>query len=397
LVSGEYYAFLCDSTSFSLQKGTVNPLEDYPADDVKTVDCRWEGVEGEDYEKSEKKALELPDSLGKVCDTWVDLNGDGGIEPEHETWMGQSPWWIVHEELNAWRGEAILTGEGDLQIGFHHRLPGGADARFSFTVDPTFAPKHCNPETGEAEPYDGSWLDGWNGDLKNLPKGSAFDHMQAYKDNGQLYYFLTSGFQLNPDETTEFWYLPEQWESAVANGKFAEEDFVARPPRWAPNDLYEFFEVYDPSEGGFSAPGSELLYWCDMEEGEDPSANGCFSDLTAQLADYSSQVKEDYDDVKIDWGVLIHDNLWREPDGENAGFDGWQGLHYNHVIIEGDIAEGESLKGAFTLVLDGLDSNSRFLYRGEFEVDSIRVDKWTTADLRADKLEENGNELCVLQ
>ena len=39
LVNGEYTAYLSDLTSFSLQKGTVDPL-DWPEEDLTTIDCR---------------------------------------------------------------------------------------------------------------------------------------------------------------------------------------------------------------------------------------------------------------------------------------------------------------------------------------------------------------------
>ena len=78
-------------------------------------------------------------------------------------------------------------------------------------------------------------------------------------------------------------------------------------------------------------------------------------------------------------------------------------LHYNIVAFDktpeqmAKIQKGDALKGAFVIVADGLDSNSRFLLRGEFEIKKVKADRWTTKDLRAEKLEENGNSLCVLQ
>lgn len=391
LTSGEYYAYLSDLTSFSLQKGTVDPVEDYPEEDLTTIDCR------EFENNAEKNVLQLPGAKTRICDTWGDLNVDGNLEPPFETWMGQSPWWIVHEaELNAWRGEAIITGEGDLQIGFHHRLPGGADARFAFVLDPDFAPQRCNPETAEPEPVDGDWVANWSKDLKDLKGVKGLEHMEPYLDNGQLFYLNGGSFQLNPAETVEFWTFPEQYEAGFAAGKFAEEDHRSRSPRYGTNDLYEFFEVYDPYEGSFSAPDVSSLYFCDLEAGDDPETDGCMDSQSEELVEYMAGITDNYKDTNVDWAVAVHENRWRTPDGEDSGLDGWMGLHYNFVVIEGDIEVGEPIKGAFTLVLDGEDSNSRFLYRGEFDVPRVKKDKWVTADIRADKLEENGNSLCVL-
>ena len=392
LVSGDYYAYLSDLTSFSLQKGTVDPF-DWPAEDLTTIDCR------EFENNAEKNVLQLPDAKRRICDDWGDINVDGNPEPPFETWMGQSPWWVVHEpEINTWRGEAVITGEGDFQIGFHHRLPGGADARFAFVIDPDFAPQRCNPETAEPEPVDGDWVANWSDELRDLkgdlPKG--LELLEPYLDNGSLYFLNAGAFQLNPSQTTEFWTFPEQFEAGFAAGKFAEEGHRSRPPRYATNDLYEFFEVYDPYEGSFSAPGAELLYFCDLEEGSDPKESTCMDNQAAELTDYVAGIQEDFKDTGPVWSPLIHENRWRTPDDEESGLEGWMSINYSFVVVDGTIAEGEAVKGAFVLVLDGEDSNSRFLYRGEFDVPKIKKDRWVTTDLRADKLEENGNSLCVL-
>lgn len=106
---------------------------------------------------------------------------------------------------------------------------------------------------------------------------------------------------------------------------------------------------------------------------------------------------------KVQWAPMYHNNLWRPSDGTKSGFDGWMELHYNMVVFDKTpeqmraLEVGDSINGAFTLVLDGLDSNSRWLVRGEFEVPKIKKDRWVTEDIRARKLEENGNDLCVLQ
>ena len=166
LLSGEYFAFLSDTTSFSLAKGTVDP-EDWPAKDMWTVDCR--AFES----KADREAQQLPGALD-ICDTWLDIDDDEvGDYPPDETWMGQTPWWILHENLDPWRGEAIITSEGDFQVGFHHTLPGGEDFRFAFVIDPDFAPKQCDYETGKAVERDGNWLENWSKDLKGMKQSSC--------------------------------------------------------------------------------------------------------------------------------------------------------------------------------------------------------------------------------
>ena len=59
-----------------------------------------------------------------------------------------------------------------------------------------------------------------------------------------------------------------------------------------------------------------------------------------------------------------------------------------------DLSVGGSASGKFFLVFDAIDSYSRFFVSGEFNVDRIKKDRWTTDDLNAIKIEENGTVLC---
>ena len=103
----------------------------------------------------------------------------------------------------------------------------------------------------------------------------------------------------------------------------------------------------------------------------------------------------------------MHCNNWRDPDlagpgepGEPdftaAGLDGWVGLHYNWLIVDAgsDLSAGGSASGAFSFVFDGDDSQSRFFIEGEFNVDKIKADRWTTDDITTIKMEQNGTVLC---
>ena len=263
-------------------------------------------------------------------------------------------------------------------------------------IDPDFAPKQCDYETGKAVERDGNWLENWSKDLKGM-KQSSFDHMEKYKDTGTLYYLNSTGFQINPKDTADYWFIPEQWEAGYAAGKFAEEDFSSRSPLWGTNELYEFFDTFDPTEGYFTGPDVSELYFCELEEGEDPFQNGCYLDHEERLSETSKAIREDYADVQVDFQPVVHNNSWRPSDGSESGFDGWHELHYGWVVVDGKIEVGGSVSGAFTILLQANDSNSRFLVKGEFEVPKVKKDRWVTEDIRANKLEENGNTLCVLE
>ena len=99
--------------------------------------------------------------------------------------------------------------------------------------------------------------------------------------------------------------------------------------------------------------------------------------------------------------MVLH-NEWRVPDGRPPGLDGWVEMHYNYVVIDpkSNIEAGGSVNGAFTLVFESENTKSRFVVKGEFEVEKIKQDKWTADNLRAIKLEEsddvkNLDSLCI--
>ena len=426
LSSGQYFGFVSDNTSFSLSKEALDPY-DYEKD-MWTIDCR------NFIDNREKKVLQLTGiaddcegesndnrcqdrRLKQLCNDWTESVPETDPEqfrPVHETWLAQSPWWVVTEQLEPWRGEAVITAEEDLQIGFHHRLPGGADFRFAFAIDPTFAPQQCNIESGEPEPRDGDWVAEWsdpNGEIVEQIKNTAgLEHLAKYVDGGSVYLLNADGFQFNPDDTLDYWFMPEQWEAGFGGGRFAEEGFQSRSPRWGLNEVYEYFEVFDPGEGYAVPPRLSELYFCELEEDEKPEDNQCIQDMIAEFQDeIMPSIQSDLnkalspEGADNQWSPVYTTNLWRTGDGTKAGFDGWGELHYNIVVFDQSpeqmrkLEKGSAFKGAFTLMLDGLDSNSRFLVKGEFEVTKLKLDKWTTTDLRAEKLEENGNSLCVLQ
>ena len=418
LTDANYYAFMSEATSFSLLKGSVDPekwtdcitenglvaaeikekdvidalgasLKKSDGNCAYVVDCRDFGT------KKENDVLKIADALN-VCKDWSDRDGDGHPAPEVEAWMGQGGFHALTEPLAPWRGEAILTAENDLQISFHHRLPGGADFRFSIVVDPDFQPTECAVEGDGAkpQPIDGDWLGNWTEDLRALGKGDLKPGHAILEDQiekGTLWYLNARGFQLDPaDPEDTFWSLPEQYLAGFAAGKFADEDFHTRAPRWGEPFVYDAVE----NDLGVSITASDLWFTY-MDLGEDPSQNQDHLDNIEQVQALADTIEAEWSAVGVDYAPMVHANLWRTPDGFPSGLDGWVGLHYNYVAITGKIAEGEAITGAFNLILDGDDSNSRWFLSGKFDVPKIKSDKWTTEDLRAIKLEESGNKLCV--
>ena len=399
LIDGDFLALLADGTSLSLLKDAVDP-EDKGWDSSYVMDCR-------DLEE-ENEAFRLPG-----------INLDCSNAPLHEQWMYNSAFRAVGQKLDPWRGEAIITSEGDFQIGFHHRLPGGEDFRFAIVVDPTFQPTTCDEtESGEvvAADVDGNWLEQWSTDLADVADylatadeagQAAFSNMEPYLDTGTLFYLNANAYQFNPQDTFDYWYFPEQYQAGFAAGKFAEERFNSRSGRYALPTFYT-----DPDSLAVGAPPAADLFYCDMEAGADPLTAGCitndagaaqsFSELidrTVTVADETqselARMQAEDGSLYLSYRPMVHDNAWRVPDGLPAGLDSWTEMHYNWVVFSGDtkLEAGGSAKGAFSLVLDAEDSESRFFVSGEFEVEKIKVDKWIEEDLREEKKEENGVKL----
>ncbi|MFT4628799.1 MAG: hypothetical protein ACI8PZ_007495, partial [Myxococcota bacterium] len=248
---------------------------------------------------------------------------------------------------------------------------------------------------------------------------ASFAHMQKYIDDGGRLWVLNAGsYQVNPQNTDENWFFPEEFQAGYAAGKFSEERFTLRGARYAEPIVYNLLDA--DSALGATIPESALFY-CDMEEEVDPLAEcqRCLSpgsgwdtncDVVDRAAVVEQEIYEEFQRLQPDEAgldilhmrPLVIENGWRVPDGRPAGLDGWVEMHYNFVVLDSKskIEEGGSVKGAFTLVFDAESTKSRFMVKGEFEVDKIKKDRWTADDLRGIKLEEspdvkNEAALCV--
>ncbi|MEQ1504605.1 MAG: hypothetical protein ABMB14_20365 [Myxococcota bacterium] len=405
LTEGSYIAFLSDGTSLSLAKEKVDPA-DYAT--TYNVDCR-------EFETPEDEAaLRLPDAL-KIC-------GPNVWPPDYEQWAVQAGFRVVEEDLDPWRGEALITSEGDLQLSFHHHVPGGADFRIIFTVDPDFGPTTCDLGDGEQTgalprvPLDGNWVEEWSTELDKIASlddaaRAPYSHMEEFLDGGRLYFLNAFSYQLNPSEPDgRFWDLPETWIAGAAQGKFVEEDVFHRTARFGEPSIYNLIEVGSSSSVGSVNPAD--LWYCDLEEGADPLAANCAGGKFATMEELDAHVREvgtgiqdelvqlmspDKDAEPVfTYAPIEHTNFWRVPDGRPPGLDGWSELHYNYVVFSGDsdLSVGGQAAGAFSLVLDSGNSSTRVFVKGKFSIDKIKKDRWTTDNLSEDKLIENGVELC---
>jgi len=410
LLEGSYITFLADGTSLSLTKDEV-PLDKYK--NSYNVDCRTFD------NKDDQAALQLPDAL--------DICGPKKWPPVYESWENQGAFHVVEEDLDPWRGEAVITAEGDLQIAFHHHIPGGQDMRFVIAVDPDFAPQHCIQDTnGHAKrvPLDGDWITNWSDetlgwvqkqlDKDNNPYGNSFDMIEPYLDGGKLFFLNALSYQYNPiAPDSPSWNLPPAWEAGSAEGKFVEEDVFQRRARYGDPTVYNAVELSGSSSTGANVDPSQL-FWCDLPAGADPHTASCggaskgwssMTDIDDTIHQIASDIHDELNlvmqpdkdqDPVYEYAPLGHSNFWREPDGLPAGLDSWGELHYNYVVFDkgSDLSVGGHADGGFELVFDASESSTRMFVKGRFTIPKIKNDHWKTVDLEHEKLIENGATLC---
>ena len=396
---GDFTVFLSATNSPTVDKGKLDIAAFGTTDGFELrppIDCR----EFTDVTKQKEiDALRLPDRA-QICPG--DADPSPLWPPAHETWLGDTGYYVLGGKLDPWRGEAIVTSEGDIQIGFHQHMPGGQDFRFAFVVNPDFQPTECVQDAASGEvtsqDVDGDWIAEWSKDLTGAQAG------------GQLYMLNAGSFQFDPRDTKSQWFLPDQWEAGYGAGKFADDGFTSRATLFG--DPSTYLNPIDPLSGTINVQAADLL-WCppDGSEYPYPVSRPKYNNQAECLAGVKERADGIADEVQAEleaFGVpaatdtlpgvrpRVHGNEWRVSDGKAAGYDGWVELDYSWVEFDKDseLTVGGAATGTFNLMFDAGDSTSRFYVRGRFSVDKFKKDNWTTAYLPDIKKAENGTIEC---
>jgi hypothetical protein len=436
LTGGSYIAFVDDGTSLSLAKDQLDPV-DYGADNYWNLDCR-EFASEEDEAALRIGCSEDDEGCDPATDPPpIDICGANKWPPQYEEWAQQSGFRVVTEELDPWRGQALITSEGDLQIAFHHRAPGGADTRFVIAVDPDFSPTTCavDGDSYKLVSYDGGnvpmkdannngvddggWIERWSTGTEEHPQGlayiesldqddpyrAAFDHFEPFLD-GNLYFLNSGGYQINPSETSDFWFVPDNWQAGAAQGRFVEENINSRGARYGEPFVYNYVDYLGTTSTTVPGITEADLWYCYVAPDDDPESSNCLLAQDEEVVETARGIQDELGfmmsptgkpgDRKFDYAPISHTNFWRPSDGRASGFDGWSELHYNYVVFskDSDLSVGGQATGAFSLVFDAGESTSRVFVKGSFQIDKIKRDHWTTAELEQDKLIENEVSLC---
>jgi hypothetical protein len=412
IVSGEYTAFLAASRSITYQTGDLK-LDEFERQYY--VDCR-EFEDARNDEQNEELRLGNGPGEGKgqrvpVCD---DDPGNGEWPPTAESWLDQDGFAVVGDKLEPWRGEALITSEGDVQLGFHQRLPGGEDMWFVLVIDPDFQPRTCVPTADgsgvEYAPVDGDWIAEWSKDVAD--KG------------GRLFFLNSNAFQMSPQSVNSYvedpntsideWFFPNEWLAGHAQGEFADDLFALRSAKYGSPAAYaSYLESVNNVNEAAAVTYSDLYYWPPDSEVEavDKAGNRrcqsleeCVDNARADANVISNElgrvllpgVDRDVDDGLPSFRPHVHDNAWRTPDRSPSGLDGWVEIHSNWVRFDAgsELVKGGAATGEFALVFEGTESASKFFIRANFEVKNFKDDVWSTTYLPPIKFEQNGTDEC---
>lgn len=404
LTSGSYTAFLSLNTSPVFVDQSIR-LEDFGPQNRWSFDCRNLSDESMRYE--DRRIENCRPDGGVLVREEI---GSRGLAHEH--WANRDAFVVVREELEPWRGEAVMTSEGDLNITFHHRLPGG-NFRFAFVIKPDFEPERCVDRDGDVqfEPIDGDWVANWSRAV-NEPNYEGGDVVwpEGYDsgNGGTLFFMNTLSYQFNPESRDTIWSLPPNMRAGYTRARWGPEELFMLPTRYALPTAYTQFD-----EAGQGPPLSALFYTSldpDTFGGDDFEErvrdHGPFISMMRRVERTQKEIQEDLSALYSDaiepdeHKPIVPSNAWRKPDGRNSGLDGWGEINYNWVRFDQDrseIAVGNELSGNFALRYYGANSQSQFLVQGEFTISRVKRDRWTTPHVHQELLEDNETNICGRQ
>jgi hypothetical protein len=322
----------------------------------------------------------------------------------HEAWIDRDAYVVVREELDPWRGEAVMTSEGDLQLTFHHRLPGG-DFRWSTVIDPNFQPVECLPQDDGQLAFtaiDGDWVQQWSAAM-TTPNYEGGDVVwPGRSDEGFVIPLNAVSYQFNPGQTEQTWSLPPTMEAGYARARFGPEEIFNQSSRYGLPSAYLAFDL-DDREG----PPRDRIWYAELPVGateDELRDNRAFQNLMRTAEATAFQTQEELAAFGVPnperFRPFIPSNAWRSPDGTTGGFDGWAEMHYSWIRIDQpreDVRVGADISGEFVAWFFGSNSQSRFMVEGTFEVSNVKKDRWTVPNVQQERLEESNTNLCGRQ
>lgn len=370
ITDGQMFAWLALNSSKVFIDESLPFLEDlsdkeqYDSDlSVTMYECSGRADDDEDYLKPQDGFTHV---TGDDC---ADIEG---ITFENHTFIQNDGFYLLQQPINPWRTEAIINGEGHLQLTVHHWLPNNEDFRFNFVIDPDFSPVICTTNN-DGEPQV-EWVD-----------GSDWVYQWSLDEEGHSIYYLNAGsYQINPSDTDDYWFLTTDWNSGFGHAKFSAEDFNAVPTNYG---------NYDEDGGG------DDFMFIENRNGPDYDAyDSAVENLVSSAETWGNELAS-YAGASAGNTTFTHkveSNDWRPINPSNAGLDGWAEVHSSWVRISNDseIVDGGTVKGDFQIMYTAEESNSQLLVTGAFEIEELKADAWAYPFLEDDKRTEYGTSFC---
>ena len=296
-----------------------------------------------------------------------------GITFENHKFIQNDGYYLLDQPVEPWRTEALLNGEGDLQLTVHHMLPDGEDFRFAFAIDPYFQPTLCTTDQDgnpKVQFLDGSdWVTRWSED----------------EGDYNIYYLNAGAYQLNPSDTDDYWFLTTDMSSGFGHAKFSAEEFNSIPPSYGNYD----------EDGG----GDDFMFVSDRNDVDYPGYDSAVEGLVAQAETWSNE-RGITSGANIDgtsaFTHKVEGNEWRPVNSSSAGLDGWAEVHSSWVRLakSSDVNAGGTVSGDFQILFTAVESNSQILVSGAFEIQDLREDIWSYPILEDSKRAENNTNFC---
>ncbi|MEN9786914.1 MAG: hypothetical protein RLZZ299_2178 [Pseudomonadota bacterium] len=388
-VEGRYVAYLADGSSENLTRLERNgkTVSEQARDlGLVPVDCR----ELADLTAEELAAERLTSSQAYVAHC---LDSAGAPLPlTYFPWLREFGYWKSEGEfapdaaLSAWRTEALLTSEGDLQLTAHIELPGLGDFRFGWAIDPDFQPTFCDddPEAGAVERVvDGDWLAHWADSAEAVGKG------------GGLWPLNAGAYQVNPSNQGQSWYFPPEWMAGTAFSRLEDEQFFSHPTDYAdPAGVPLYAPMYRGDERLYPEATGSLESWIGTMRTH-LGSDGAGAPAITDLSGIGLSTFEPF--------FFVEDNTWRPTDPEGSegatGLDGWLGVMPGWVRIDNpesiEVGNDEPVTGEFQVYLEGVAAASKVLVRATFSIDEVREDRWGyNPTMEERKRAENRTPVC---
>jgi hypothetical protein len=371
ITDGQMFSWLALNSSKVFIDESLPFLEDLAdndqyADDlaVSMYECSGREVDEDGYLAAQDN---FPHTTGDAC---ADIDT---ISFENHKFIQNDGFYLLQQPISPWRTEALINGEGHLQLTAHQALPNGEDFRFNFVINPNFSPITCT--TNDAGLPQVEWVD-----------GSDWVYQWSLEEEGHQIYYLNAGaYQINPSDTDDYWFLTTDWNSGFGHSKFSSEDFYATPTNYGNYD----------EDGG----GDDFMFIENRNAPDYDAYDNAVTELATTAETWGTELAM-FAGANVDgtpaFSHKVESNTWRPINNSNAGLDGWAETHSSWVRLsnDSDITDGGMAKGDFQILYTADESNSQILVKGSFVIPELKVDAWAYPMLEDDKREEYETEFC---